>query len=65
MATKNDIRNPGGEPSKKQKGKRHVEIRPLSTDEINRARAEGSMVIVLPDCCCEIEGGVYGKLIVV
>jgi hypothetical protein len=62
MSPNPDVNKPGGESPEKKK---HVETRPLTTDEIQRAKAEGSLMIVLPDCACEVEGGVYGKLIIV
>ncbi len=55
---------PGDDVHEATFGSKHVEFRQLSTEEIRRAKEEDAYPIVLPDCACEIEGGVYGQLIV-
>jgi hypothetical protein len=57
-------------PTKATKGpkrdapKRHVELRPLSTEELKRAKDENAFVVIPADCACVVTGEVFGKLIV-
>ena len=47
------------------KTQRHVEIRPMSTKEIETAVAGGNIVMILPACACEVKIEVFGHLIIV
>jgi hypothetical protein len=61
MDTKKDVGvTQGAKPTQ-----RHIEIRPSTAEEIQKATAEGAVVLVLPPCACEVKSEVFGHLIIV